>query len=85
MNDEPQYIDPEFVNAESPPKIRYPEIRLSLIDHEGSGFSLISRGRRALQSAGVPLDVMREFTAESTSRSSYDALASLMREWFTIE
>lgn len=63
--------------------VKYPEIQVELIGHDGNAFAIMSRVKASLRRAGVPSYEIDEYLSESMS-GDYDNLLRTASEWVTI-
>ncbi|HUF02446.1 MAG TPA: hypothetical protein VMN35_08480 [Gaiellaceae bacterium] len=63
--------------------VRYPEVEVELIGHDGNAFSVLGRVSRALREAGVEESEVEEFVAEATA-GDYDHLLATVMRWVEV-
>lgn len=63
--------------------IKYPEIEVELIGHNGNAFSIIAKVRKALRNAKVPSEEIEEFQKEAMS-GDYDKLLQTAMKWVVV-
>ena len=63
--------------------IRYPEIEVELIGHDGNAFAVLGRVQKAMRRAGVSKEERDEFLAEAMS-GDYDHLLQTVTRWVEV-
>lgn len=63
---------------------KYPDVMVELSGRDGGAFMIISRVRRALSSAGVSSEEVKQFSDEAMSGDYDNVLRTCMR-WVTVE
>lgn len=64
-------------------QVKYPEIEVELVGHDGNAFAIMARVRRALQDNGVSSEEVDEYLAESMS-GDYDNLLRTAMKWVSV-
>jgi hypothetical protein len=64
-------------------QVRYPEVEVELVGHDGNGFVIMGRVSAALKRAGVPKQEVDEFLAECMV-GDYDHLLQTCMRWVTV-
>jgi len=64
-------------------KIKYPEIEVELVGHDGNAFAIIGRVRKAMQRAKVPDEEIEKFKEEATA-GDYDHLLQTCMQWVDV-
>jgi hypothetical protein len=62
---------------------KYPEVTVNLVGRNGNAFLILSRVRKALKEANVPIEELDLFINEATSGDYNDLLATCMR-WVNV-
>lgn len=63
--------------------VRYPDIEVKLIGHNGNSFAILASVRKALRRGGVPQEEVTKFTEEATS-GDRDHLLMTCMEWVEV-
>ena len=63
--------------------IRYPEITVELIGHDGNAFAVLGRVQRELRRAGVSKEEQQLFMDTATA-GDYDHLLATCMEWVDV-
>lgn len=63
--------------------IKYPEIKVELINRDGNAFAILARIRGAMRDAGLKKEEIQRFITEATS-GTYEDLLSTCKSWITI-
>lgn len=64
-------------------EVKYPEIEVELVGHDGNAFAIMARVKRALESNGVPDDEVSKYLEESMS-GDYDNLLRTAMKWVSV-
>ena len=64
-------------------QVKYPEIEVELVGHDGNAFAIMARVKRALESNGVPSAEVDEYLSESMS-GDYDNLLRTAMKWVSV-
>lgn len=59
--------------------IKYPDIKVKLIDQDGNAFAILGRVTRAMKKAGVPEAEVQAFVKEATAGDYDNLLFTVMR------
>jgi hypothetical protein len=63
--------------------VKYPDVHVQLSGEDGNAFGVIGRVQRALRTAGVPKDEIKEFQMQAMS-GDYDDLLRTVMEWVEV-
>jgi hypothetical protein len=63
--------------------IKYPEIEVELVGHDGNAFAIMARVKRALKSNGVSDEEVSQYLEESMS-GDYDNLLRTAMKWVSV-
>lgn len=63
--------------------VRYPEVAVKLVGHDGNAFAILGRVQQALRRAGVPPAEVKAFVDEATS-GDYDHLLATCAAWVEV-
>ena len=63
--------------------VKYPEIEVELVGHDGNAFSIMSRVQATMRRAGVPKEELDEYLKESMS-GDYDNLLQTAMRWVSV-
>lgn len=64
-------------------EVKYPEIEVELVGHDGNAFAIMARVQRALERNGVPDDEVSKYLEESMS-GDYDNLLRTAMKWVNV-
>jgi len=64
--------------------VKYPEITVELIGHDGNAFAILGAVTRAMRKAKLPVNIINEFTEEATN-GTYDHLLMTAMNWVNVE
>jgi hypothetical protein len=64
-------------------EVKFPEVEVELVGHDGNAFSILGSVNRALQRAGVSKEERDAFAKEATS-GDYDHLLQTCMAWVTV-
>jgi hypothetical protein len=64
-------------------QVKYPEIEVELVGHDGNAFAIMARVKSALQKNGVSSEEVDEYLAESMS-GDYDNLLRTAMKWVSV-
>ena len=65
-------------------EVRFPEVVVELVGHDGNAFAILGKVSRALRKGGATKEEVDEFMAEATSGDYENLLATCMR-WVEVE
>lgn len=65
-------------------EVRFPEVVVELVGHDGNAFSILGRVSRALRGGGATKEEVDEFMEEATS-GDYDNLLQTCERWVVVE
>lgn len=68
-------------NQDTP--IRYPNVEVELIGHDGNAFAILGAVKRQLKNAGVSPEEVAEYFADAMS-GDYDHLLAVTMSWVTV-
>jgi len=63
--------------------VKYPEVQVQLVGHDGNAFAIMSRVTSSLRRAGVPSYEIDEFLSEAMS-GTYENLLNTANEWVSV-
>lgn len=63
--------------------VKYPEIEVELVGHDGNAFAIIGKVRRALVENGVSKEEIDQYLEESQS-GNYDNLLCVAANWVNV-
>ncbi len=63
--------------------VKYPEIEIELVGHDGNAFAILGGVTEAMRRADVPAEQIKEFTDEATS-GDYDHLLQTCCKWVNV-
>lgn len=63
--------------------VKYPNIKVRLTGRDGNAFAILGAVQKALQSAKVPKEQIKEFYNEATS-GDYDNLLQVAMKWVVV-
>lgn len=64
-------------------QVKYPEIEVELVGHDGNAFAIMARVKSALHDNGVSSEEIEEYLAESMSGDYNNLLRTAMR-WVSV-
>lgn len=65
-------------------KVKYPQVNVSLIGHDGNAFSIMGRVMRAMKDAKIPNDAIKAFQDEAMN-GDYDHLLQTVMATVNVE
>lgn len=63
--------------------VKYPNIKVRLVGTDGNAFAILGKVQRALKSANVPSEEVKQFISEATS-GNYDHLLGTCMKWVDV-
>lgn len=63
--------------------VKYPEIEVKLLGHDGNAFAIMARVKRALESNGISDEEVSQYLEESMS-GDYDNLLRTAMKWVSV-
>lgn len=64
--------------------VKYPDVRVELVGHNGNAFVILGKVKTALRRADVPEEEIKEFLAEATT-GDYNHLLVTVMQWVEVE
>jgi hypothetical protein len=63
--------------------VKYPQIKVKLVGHDGNAFAILGRVRSALRAAKVPVEEQQKFMEEAMS-GDYSHLLGTCMKWVNV-
>ena len=64
-------------------EVRYPDVQVELVGHDGNAFAILGRCVSAARKAGLSENQIADFTLQAMS-SDYDNLLQTCMRWFDV-
>ena len=60
-------------------EVKYPNVKVKLIGHDGNAFAILGRVQKAMRKAGLTQEQITEFVDEATKSDYNNVLATCMK------
>jgi len=64
-------------------EVKYPNVKVKLVGHDGNAFAILDRVRKAMRKAGCTSDQIKEFVDEATN-SDYSNVLATCTKYFEV-